>query len=1352
MFIGEEIKNYMIKNRLTILIILLFALVSTAKGQNIRFSNIDISNSGLPHNSITDLIHDHKGFLWIATHDGLCQYDGYEMTIYQRDIDCDNSLPGNHIKAIFEDSERRIWVGTSAGIAYFDREKNSFKRLHTYDERQILAGNDFQEIEGEIYIATSVGVLRYDTKQEILLPIRFVGEGSPLMRYTYQIKYSDGYIYVAAEKGAFFARLDDEYNNTTIQVSNKTTLTVKKDPHGKIWFGGEAGVITYDPEHEKTENYSKKMGFEEGIVRAIEFTDDGAVWVGGENGLKIVSGQGEVKRILQEERDVTNLSDNAIYVIKKDGHGNIWVGTYFGGINVNFVNKSAFSSYLYGFSDKHLSGKAVRQIVENDKESLWIATEDGGLNLHNRRTREFTRHKSSKAPIALSYYNVHSLLKDSQNTLWVGTFTGGLTKYDINRRVTTYPIISEDKNFKNMIFAIAEDKDGDIWFGTPNGLFVKRAGSPKIEQIANKELLNNFIYSIYIDQRGEIWLGGRTRGLWRYNKEEGSVKRVKNNELSSGFIATIYSDGKDNIWISSMDEGLFKVDPQSGEATKFTTNHGLPSNSIMGIVEDNEGVLWLSSNKGLCSFSESRDKIRKYNVNDGLPTDVFNFGAAYKAADGELFFGTINGMVSFYPDKLTQQDLVPLTVELTKLTIQGEDVMADSKESPIKKIITEADEIVLTNKQASSFSVSYSALNFSHKSTIQYAIRMEGKDSDWQMVGNQNRILFSNLSQGRYELAIKASYDGISWNESGARVINIVVKPPFYLSTWAYALYAVAILVAIYIIYCFMQSRIKLRERINNEHIAKVQAEELNRQKTLFFGNISHDLKTPLSLILGPLQRIISDKEIKKEQRETMSIVLQNAQRMKNILEELVIMSKIEMGQMKLAAGEGDVLKFIDEMCGIFKIFASDNEINFFVNIESSRGQNLWFSPTNIERIVYNLLSNAFKFTPYGGVIRFKAYLEEDENSQMLLKLEVKDNGVGIPKEDQEKIFENYYTTSKPGKHKGAGIGLALVKSLVVLHKGEISVESETNEGALFCVTLNVSREAYDESSINHIAIDNSERSYRDYINENNSYMKQARIEISNQNRESIKILIVEDNRELAEFLKNIFKNDFDVIIAEDGVEGYEMAIKENPDAIISDIMMPKMDGLEMTKKLKTEFSSSHIPIVLLTAKSEEEDKIEGFEYGADAYIEKPFNPQRLELQVKNILNTRCNNIERFKQAPKFESKKLTNNPRDEKFLNKVVELIMDNLDNDQFAVKDITDGVGISRSLLHIKLKSLTDLSANEFVRNIRMKEAVKKLASGMNVSEAAYAVGMANPNYFAKCFKNQFGQTPSEYIKSLK
>jgi len=1341
---------------LLLLAAVVYASRAGADVHNIRFSNIS-ADDGLPGNAVGDVLHDSRGFMWIGTRKGVCRYDGYDMRVYGHDPEDRRTLQNDIVKCIFEDSRGRLWVGTEGGPVRYDRKVDRFERIETEGQSEyILTG--FIETGGAVYLSSFVGVFRFDEDRGVFVPLYGAGERSPLpLRINDMAKDDGGTLWLATPRGVWL--LDPSRPDGALalslpaaeQRSDPSVLTVARDGRGRMWFGKWNGIRVYDPAAGEWAGRFSSAALGDGAVRAIEFDLEGNAWIGGENGLDIVSPAGEVRHISRGSEDVTGISDNSVYVVHRDRDDNMWVGTYFGGVNVLFRNKLGFYNYYYGFSDRHLSGKAVRQIVADGDDALWVATEDGGLNRLDRSDRRFTHHTGREGGIALNFHNVHSLLEDSRGDLWIGTFTGGVNLYHPRSGRTEWPRIVSSGRERDMIYSLVEDGDGDVWIGTTHGLFVRRAGRNEIEPADITELSEAFIFSMACDAGGLIWIGTRNGGLFCMDKSSGALSRVPGTTAAHNFVTTIAIDESDDIWAGTNNGGVIRLDRATGRVSLLTVEDGLPSNSIMGIVCDDNGRMWISTNRGLCSLADDLSHVRTYTKGDGLPTNMFNYGSAFRASRGELYFGTVDGMISFYPDSV---DLPRprLKVEFTEMRTEGRRTTAGEDDSPLEEDITQTSSVRLTWRQASSVGFGFTALNFSYAADIRYAIRMDGASPRWQEVGREHSVLFPRLGPGRHTLSVKASYDGVEWDEEGTRSIDIQVMPPFPLSVWAMAIYVALAAGAAVWVWLFARSRMRLRRKMDDDRTAKLQAEEMNRQKTVFFGNISHDLKTPLALILGPLQRTIADRSIDPETRDTLSVALRNTRRMKNLLEELVTMSKIEMNHLKVVVQQGDVLEFIDRMCDIFRVFAGETGVDFVVSIDRRKGRKVWFSPTDVERVIYNLLSNAFKFTPDGGMIRIGAWLYDGADGRCMLGIDVKDTGEGIPPSEHEKIFENYYTTAGQGKHKGAGIGLALTRSLVSLYNGDISLESAPGQGALFRVRIDVDRKSYTEDQISHVPVETTEKLASEYIDDSSGYLRQARIEIQIDSPKRSRILVVEDNRELSDFVGQMFSGDFDVLSAYDGAEGYDMAIREMPDIIISDIVMPQMDGLEMTRRLKGELMASHIPVVLLTARSEESEKVEGFECGADAYIEKPFNPQRLELQIRNLLNTRRRNVERFKHGTAFDAKRLTHNPRDEKFLSSVVDVIMKNMGNENFSVREITDALCVSRSLLHMKLKKLVDLSVTEFVRNIRMKEARERLSQGMNVSEASYAVGISDPNYFSKCFKKQFGQTPSDFIRTTR
>lgn len=1356
---NELVMRFLTYRNLFFFVFFIFPLVAKSNNtDNIRFVQFT-NQQGLPENHILSIIEDYKGFMWIGTRNGLCRYDGYTIKTYTHSSVDSNTINHDFIKKIFEDSKHRLWIANDQGICRYDRQKDKFKR---YIDPRFWGQTIFETPQQQVIASTSHGLYVYDEQKDDFIPLSKITK-KPLISNNIinDVVRVDSLIWAATNHGiicidpAGMTRINRIPNRKDFLPLTQTSFSsICTDKYRRLWIGTTArGLYIYDPKHQTLQNYNKTNGLSSNYVRYLLCDDDGNIWAGTELGINIIHPDTkEIKLLKHDISGTSNLNDNAIYALYKDNANNIWVGTYFGGINIHFKGFENFSTYSYGFSNKHLSGKAVRQIIADTDQSLWIATEDGGLNHFDRTNQTFEHYKTTKDKIGLNYYNVHCIVKERKGNLWIGTFSGGINHYNPRTGKTTYYTKENGKIASNMVFCLSEDRNGNIWAGSLGGFLRYSPEEDAFIQVKNPMIHRAFIYCMMEDSDGYIWIGTRRQGLYKYNPQTEHCSRIKLNSQFEDFITYPYEDGQKNIWIGTNNGGLFFYDRYNGEFTNYTTENGLPSNSIMAVIQDNEGNLWISTNAGLCCFDPVHNTKTNYTTNDGLPINQFNYTSAYKSEDGQLFFGSINGMIAFYPQSL-KDTKSKLHVEFTDFKIHGQNVPIGKPGSVLKSDITETKEIRLNHKQASSFSFDYTGLNYSHAPKIIYAIRMVGIDPDWQIVGNQRQILFSNLPAGNYRLCIKASYDGIHWDEDSVRCMNIIISPPFWRSWVAYVLYLLFLLLASYIAYRIIRVRIRLRMSLKTEHAAKVQIEELNRQKINFFTNISHDLKTPLTLILAPLKKIVSDKQLPVELKDRLLIILRNAQRMQYLIDELMTFSKIEMKRLKITVRQGDILSFIEEIGNMFSSVAQEGGINFITNIDRMQAKDVWFSPLKLERILYNLLSNALKFTPSGGRIILNAYLQQEADGQIFLKLSVSDTGIGIPSEYLQKIFENYYQVNRNDDKHGSGIGLALTKSLVNIHKGSIRVESKPNKGTTFYVDLNVSETAFKEDEKSPVKLDKEDITSYNYPLLSSSELLQEKLQEPILKEDGkYQILIVEDNKEMNDFIEEIFKNDYMIVKAYNGQEGYEKTIKMMPDIIISDVMMPVMDGFQMTQKLKSDLATSHIPIILLTAKTGEENIIDGFSQGADVYIEKPFSSQSLELQIKNILTTKSNNIQRFKHSPDVNITQIATNPRDEKFMKDLLELVMNNLDNDDFSVSDITDALGISRSLLHIKLKSLANVSVTEFIRNIRMREAREKLLSGMNVSEASFAVGISDPNYFTKCFKRQFGQTPSDFIKSIR
>ena len=1318
--------------------------ISISTGQilysNIRFKQLT-TTEGLPHNTINTIAQDNRGFMWFGTRNGLCRYDGYTITSFSHNIADSTSLCHNFITRLYNDSFRDLlWISTDQGICNYNYRTEDFTHY-------LIKGNTKEDVcflntSNHILLAgCSNGLYQYNKKKDSFTPF-LLNSSNTHIKYFAEDK--NKCLWIDTNRGLMkydlIKRRIIELPSSIKPIAKNCSNTILISPD-QILLNNNNSCFIYNITDNTLSNLSKDTFIKDFRCATTDYT--GNIWIGTEYGIYIFNKH--YKRIAhyeQSEQDLSALNDSPIYSLYKDKAHNMWAGTYFGGVNYYIFGSDRFRIYPYGNSFNHLSGKAVRQIINAPNNSLYIATEDGGLNYLNEN-KEITRSERLHKKMHINAKNVHSLWLDKNKSLWIGLFLKGVIHYiPSSNRTIDYNLLTEAGSSG---FCIMEDKNDHIWYGGPSGLYLINKKKEKSSPIKITSLR---VFSINYYNDSILWAGTRKAGIYQINTHTLQVRPNHILPYMNLYITYIYPDSHKQIWVGTDNNGLFLLN-HKGQIIRSYTNEQLGSNAIKGIVEDNMQNIWIGTGSGLCCINPKTQLVNRYTTADGLPINQFNYSSACKKSDGELYFGTINGMISFHPEQV-RSITSHFDIVLTGIWSGNEYMSPNNEKAFLPSSVSESTSITLTHQQAQSLRLEYTGLNYQYSNNTQYAMKMEGIDKDWQFVGNQHQVRFSNLPSGKYILRIKASKDGIHWDEAGQKNLIIRVLPPWWLSTWAYIFYTILSSFIIYIAYKYTKSRIILLMKLKTEHERRLNMEKMNQQKTSFFTYISHDLKTPLTLILSPLQRLIQQVEINNNDKDKLEVIYRNASRMNYLIDELLTFSKIEMKQMHISVRKGNMMHFLDEISHIFCIVAKEKEIDFIVNLEETE-EEVWFSPSKLERILYNLLSNAFKYTQVGGCVELSAHLIKQDNG-IFVEISVKDNGRGIPKEVQDKIFESYYQVEKRDHREGFGLGLSLTRSLIHMHKGEIKIESEVNKGSDFIVTLNVSEDAYnqEERSTETITMEEIQK-YNQRMQETIELIPEK---LTNKEKDPSKesIMIVEDNKEMNDYLVTIFNERYNVMRAYDGIEACKKMTKQLPDLIISDLMMPGMNGLEFTAHIKEDAMTSHIQIILLTAKADEHDYTEGYLKGADAYISKPFNAQNLELLVQNMLNVRRLNIEHFKQAKELNIKQITNNPRDEIFMKELVRLIMDNINKEDFGVSEITAHFRISRSLLHMKLKSLTECSITQFIRTIKMKEAKTHLLNGMNVSEASFAVGISDPNYFTKCFKKEFNLTPTEFLKHLK
>lgn len=1351
------------KLRLYTNIFIFFLALNVQGAANMQFSHLSI-NDELPYSHVTAIKQDAKRYMWIGTRKGLFRYDGYTIS----PVKSAGSVNSTYIRQILVSKTGEVWVIFHNEVYKYASSKELMVKVPikstgtdsnlNYSNLNVRSAKIVECMDGQLFLLTPNYLYVYDKLSNEFKPHEIMRNRvlkAPI--YDFAPDHANG-LWIIDSNSLYHINLK---TITTTEYNIKNLFTLGRlsrvrdmivDSENNLWIATfKDGVIHLDC---KTGDYSKfnnKTGYDISIARVLLEDNQKQLWIGGENGLRVIDIHTRkiVKSIKQDYQNLLGINDDATYALFQDKESNIWIGCYFGGINILYKDKERFNYYAPGYRSNNISGKAARQILE-DGDYLWIATEDGGLNKFNKTTREFQHYKAS--PNGIASNNIHSLLKDRKGNLWLGTFDAGVNilnpKTNQIKYINTFntPLLKND-----LVYSLLQDNDGIIYIGTVDGLTLYDPAKNKFFVIDHTILGNLTIFHMMLDSQHNIWIATRQAGLLVYNKKKNVIKSYSASKqkgaIKDNSITQIFEDSNHRVWVGTNSKGLFYYDKRTDS---FKHELSVGENGISGIVEDKDKILWVSTEKGLIKIDLKTNRTFSYTKADGLYSDNFNVNSSVSSREGELFFGTISGLISFYPNLIGEKVFQP-SVILTKLYIGGEEMSVYTNDSPLKTSIDESSEITLSHQQASSFAIEYAAIYYGHSQSLKYATFMEGVDKNWNILNDQRRVNFSHLPSGKYTFKVKAVSSNEDWNNAPVRSVTIIIKPPFYLSIWAWIIYLGLISTVVHFTLRFLRIRQQEKQQIQLERIERSKIEEINKTKIDFFTNISHELKTPLTLIISPLQRSISRDLLSESLKETMDVVLRNAHRMSRIVDELMTFSKIEIGREKLVLRKGNVLEFVSNISNTFNLLAREKNINFTSVIEDN-GEEVWFSITNIEKIVYNLLSNSFKFTSGGGSITIQARLIENSDSKIFLNIVVSDTGEGIHKQYLDRIFENYFQADTNSNIRGSGIGLSLTKRLINLHKGTIEVDSVVGKGSKFEVMIDVSESSYSNEEKATEIFDKDFFNKYNYITIEKEVVEKNKIFLQEQKKEYIKsILLVDDNKELLKFLCDIFKDKYRILSAENGEIALEIANKEYPDLIISDIMMPKMDGYEFCRRIKNEFTTCHIPIILLTAKTGSEDKLEGYEVGADFYIEKPFDARILEMQVQNIIKTRLNNIGLLKNDQQESVPTELLNERDFSFVKKLNNLIHENMDNQFFSISDVTKSLNVSRTLLHMKCKKLIDTSVTDYIREIRMHKAKKLLTAGHNISETAYAVGFSDPGYFSKVFRKQFNISPSDFIKNV-
>lgn len=1376
---------------LGLIIFFIQADFSYAQQPEIRFKHLSFK-SGLAQSPISAIVKDSKGFIWLGNWKGLTRYDGYEFKNFHHDNNNRASLSNNRVNSIFKDRNGELWIGTSNGLNLYDATTETFKRI---DIRNIKGGRNFissvyEDSYGHMWTATFAGIRQLDQRNETLKELSFLNVTGSTDLYngiTFTL-FEDRAknIWAGTKNGA--RRFDPQQRKiialpTVISGSaefmNAKVLVIRQDKNGLIWFGTESsGLFVFDPLNNTFNNIrgnNMGTGLLSSWIRDIYIYDDENIWIGTRNGLSVYNTRlHKFSNYVHHALDSEGLNDGTIWSIMQDQSSGVWIGTFAGGLNVFYPSNANFSNIGEDMGGKiGLSHPVVSALEEDPQGGLWVGTYGGGINYLDRATNTKKYYPIKEG--AESRNGVKSLAWDESGNLWIGTLDGLCMMDRITKKIRFYHFdVRHGKFSANLINAILPDKEG-TWAGTNGGglRYLKKDGSYRtynFSQGDQKSLSDNFITALLKDEAtGNLWVGTQN-GLNYFDRKTGIFKRFTKGEspfrLNNNSVTTLLKDTKNRLWVGTEGGGISYFDIAADKFYALNDKKPLTDEVIHTILEDEQGDLWLSTDNGFYQlkfknfnlpFKGDDIHIIHYDARDGLASNQFLSNSGIRLKNGELVFGGINGLTSFFPDQIIKNLAKPKVV-LTDFLIRNNPVRISADGSALKQSISFTKHIELEYDQGY-ITLKFAALNFINSSKNAYAYQLEGlAGEDWHQAGTQRIINYTNLEPGKYVFKVKASNNDGVWNNEPT-TLSITILPPWWRTWWAYMLYVAVASFIIRTVYLFLMARVKLKKELYLEQVQRERQQELHKMKIDFFTNISHEIRTPLTLILGPLEKMVENSgAIPGVFHKQLQQVQQNANRLMRLVTELMDFRKADTGNMKLMFSNCNLVHFTQEIFLSFQNLAEDKQMDYSFDASTPELQ-VYFDKDQLEKVLFNLLSNAFKFTPAKGRIEVSVTHTAD-----WAHINIIDNGKGIEAEHIDQLFHEFFQVKdENAPNQGYGIGLALSKSIVELHKGTIEVKSEIRKdsdstGTAFRVSLRTGVAHLDENML-----------VPDFMNSDNPvhYYLQSQVgsllstpaapltiettEVPVKAKSLQTLLIIEDNEELREFIKTSFLLSYNILEAADGLKGLALITDEMPDLVISDVMMPGMDGLELCRRMKTDERISHIPIILLTARAAYIHQLNGLERGADAYITKPFSVQVLELNVKNILATKNALKQRFAKdfllsAPISGTEGAS---PDEKFLHKFMGIVEAHLDDTNFDVTTIAQEIGMSKTVLYKKVQALTNLTIADFIKSIRLKRAALLLEQNkMGIAEIAFSVGFSDRKYFSKEFRKLYNMSPSEYI----
>ena len=1339
--------------RKVILLFLLFLSVDTVRtqGQNITFSHLT-TDDGLSQFSVNSMYIDEQGIIWIGTREGLNRYNGNDIKSFKLKKNDPNSLFSNTVLRITGNRNGKVYLLCTDGVAEFDLATQRFKTL--------LQGNvDAIYFNEKLYIGKREEVFVYnESTGNFDLFYHLAGKNITLSCLHLDKNKN---LWMGTTSNGIYCLSEDKSLSQPVTKGNITSIY--EDSSNELWIGSwEEGLyrVKTDGNIENLRhNPMNTNSLCSNFVRSCCEDNSGDLWIGTFNGLNRYDREtGKFHLYTANGNSPDGLTHSSIWCIVKDGQGTIWLGTYFGGVNYFNPEYEIYTRYSYSSNEKKgLSNPVVGRTIEDKDGNLWIGTEGGGLNYYNRRTREFKWYRPQEGRNSISHNNVKALYYDAdKEIIWIGTHLGGLNKLDIRSGHFTHyrmeegnpatlpsDIIRDIIPYKSLL--IIATQNGVCLFDPANGqcqqLFKDSKEGKSIKMVAD----------VTFDSEGTLWIAATGEGVFSYRFDTCRLTNYRHdatnpNSLSNNNVNNITQDSKGNLWFSTSGSGLDLYRPATNDFENFDKErNGLASDCIYETQESpSSGKLLLITNEGFSIFNYKNKTFNNYSAENGFPLTAVNENALCVTCDGEIFLGGIQGMISFHEMELNFTPK-PYKIILSRLIVNGREISVGDKTGILQHSLCHTGEITL-NADQSMFSIEFATSNYIPANKDDIIYRLEGFSNEWTSTRGLHTITYTNLNAGTYTLLIKP--EGKDENLCPQAQLTIHVLPPYYKTTLAYFIYIIITGAVLWYLIRAYKSKIKLRESLKYEqkHIQDVEA--LNQSKLRFFTNISHEFRTPLTLIVAQVETLLQLQNFTPAIYNKILGIYKNSIQLRELITELLDFRKQEQGHMKIKVSPHNIVNFLYENYLLFLEYASAKQINFNFEKETDELE-VWYDQKQMQKVINNLLSNAIKHTEKEDTITLS--VKEERNNVIIC---VKDTGSGIDAKEIDKIFDRFYqiepTGSTDAGKSGTGIGLALTKGIIELHHGSIRVESELGKGTSFIVTLRLGNEFFTEEQINRnpdcvhqIEISKSEAdAFLKTELEENAPIKRI---------PDAKLLIVEDNESIREMLANIFKPFYQILMAANGEEGWELVRSEMPCIVVSDVVMPKMSGTELCKLIKTDFNTCHIPVVLLTARTAIESNIEGLRIGADDYITKPFNTNLLISRCNNLVNSRILLQEKFSKQPQTAAHMLATNPIDKDILDRAMAIIEQHLDDTEFNVNVFAREMAMARTNLFTKLKAITGQTPNDFILTIRLKKGALMLRNNpeLNITEISDKIGFSSSRYFSKCFKDIYHVSPLAYRK---